>query len=366
MAKIKVLWIITGGLRRNGICVSQLEYAKRINKKRFVLDVAAVHNNSSEIIAEYETAGCRVIVLPDRREKTIKYKRALKEIIKTEKYDVVHTFGSSSLMGIELSIAKKCGVKLRIAHSRNTTCDRKLLEKILRIKFNRTYNFALSCGKEAGDWLFDDKKYIILHNGKDLNRYSFNEKTRNLIRKKYNIENKLAFAHVGNFNNQKNHNFLIDIFNELHKKNKDTVLFLMGSGEKEIEIKNKVSKLGLNDSVYFLGSINNVEDVIQGMDIMLLPSLYEGLPNVVIEWQASGLPCVLSNKITKECKVSDLVYFVAIDKGIEEWLKCIEKIDISKYNRIEESINSCKKLIENGFDINSNTKKLEELYKKNI
>ena len=363
MSKIKVLWIITGGLRRNGICVSQLEYAKRLNKDKFSLDVLAVHNNSEDMIDEYKKAGCNVITLYDRRKNLFKYMSELKTLIKKEKYDVIHTFGSSALMGIELGIAKKCGVKVRIAHSRNTTCDRKVLEKILRPNFNRSYNYALACGNDAGDWLFDDKKYVVLHNGKDLKKYSFNEKNRKIIREKYHIEDKIAFGHVGNFNNQKNHTFLIDIFYEISKKYDNAVFFLMGTGDKMDEIKEKVSQLKLNDKVFFLGSVNNVEEIIQGMDIMLFPSLFEGLPNVVIEWQAAGLPCILSDKITEECAVCDLVKFVSIEQGVDKWIDVLNTINV--YNdaeRKEMSSYACKMLIKNSFEIEENVSKLEKIY----
>ncbi len=362
MKKTKVLWIITGGIRRNGICVSQLEYAKRINKDKFKLDVAAVHDNSNDMIKEYETAGCDVFILPDRRRKIISYIKSLKKLIIKENYDVVHAFGSSSLMGIELGIAKKCGVKKRIAHSRNTTCDRKILEKILRPNFANKYNYALACGKDAGDWLFS-KNYIILHNGKDLKQYAYKEKIRNEIRGKYNIGNNIALAHVGNFNNQKNHSFLIDVFYEYNKQNENSLLFLMGSGEKMDEIKKKVASLKLESKVIFLGSINNVEEIIQGMDIMLLPSLFEGLPNVVIEWQAAGLPCILSDTITKECSVCDLVTYIPINQGVKKWSDAINGMKVlNSSERKDYSKKACKLLKESSFEINENTKKLEEIY----
>lgn len=362
MGKIKVLWIMTGGLRRNGICVSQLDYAMRIDKNKFQLDVLAVHNNSDEMISDYEAAGCKVILLPDRKKQLFKYINQLKMLIKENNYDIVHTFGSSSLMGIELNIAKKNGIKVRIAHSRNTTCDRVFLERVFRPIFNGSYNYAFSCGKDAGEWLFGNKKYKVLHNGKDLNKYSFNKKTRDKIRKKYNLHGKKAIGHVGNFNNQKNHKFLIDVFYDINKEDNNTVLFLVGSGNLIDNIKEKVSQLKLDDKVYFLGSIDNVEEVIQGMDIMIFPSLFEGLPNVVIEWQASGLPCILSDKITKECAVSDMVEFISIENGTKEWVACYEKSIHSERDREKDSINNCNLLKKKGFDIIENTRIIEDIY----
>ena len=140
MKKIKILLIITGGIRRNGICVSQLDYYNNIDKNSFQIDIVAVHNNTEEMIEKYIQAGCNVYTLPDRRKNLIKYLKELKKLIKREHYDIVHVHGSSTLMYLELNLAKKCGVPVRIAHSRNTTCDRPYLEGLLRRKFDKSYN----------------------------------------------------------------------------------------------------------------------------------------------------------------------------------------------------------------------------------
>ena len=136
----------------------------------------------------------------------------------------------------------------------------------------------------------------------------------------------------------------------------------MGNGPKMEEIKNKVSNLKLNDKVYFLGNISNIKEIIQGMDIMLFPSLFEGLPNVVIEWQAAGLPCIISDKITKECSISDSVYFTPIDDGVYKWIEVYNSIDMKNYNRKQISKENCMMLKNNGFDIDVNTEILEKDY----
>ena len=353
-----------GGMRKNGICVSQLDYYNNIDKEKFQIDVAAVHNNEKEMIEEYIKAGCRVIELPDRRKKIIQYLKKLKYLLKIEKYDIIHVHGSSTIMFLELGVAKKCGVKVRIAHSRNTTCDRLFLEKILRKKFDKTYNYAIACGEDAGKWLFKDKPFIILHNGKNLEKYRFNENKRKEYRKILNInDEEIAIGHVGLFNEQKNHNFLIDVFNEIAQNDTNVKLFLIGTGPKVDIIKEKVNILKLQDKVIFCGRVNNIEDYLQAMDVMFLPSLFEGLPNVLIEWQASGLSSIISDKITKECVVSDLVTFAPIDHGVEIWNN--KYSEIKRFNNEKRKLISdftCEKLIEHDFEINHNSRRLEEIY----
>ena len=365
--KIKILNIITGGLLRDGITLSQLDYMKLINKDYFDIDIAAVHNDSELIIEEFNRYGCNVIRLPDRKKRVISYIISLNKIIKKKKYDIIHVHGSSSIMAIELLIAKINGVKVRIAHSRNTETNNYFIHKILKPIFTKSYNVALACGEDAGRWLFENQRFTVLHNGKDLEKYKFDENIRKKIREKYNLHNIKTLATVGNCNDQKNQSFLIDVFNEIYKKDKNIHLFIIGDGKNKKYLEEKCKKLNIGDNVTFLGRIDNVNEYINAMDIMLLPSLYEGLPNVVLEWQASGVPCLVSDKITRECKVSNLVKFISIDLGVKPWVEKILELKISEKNeKIENSKEGCNALINKNFEIKNNVKKLEEIYKKNF
>lgn len=363
MIKMKILWVFSGGMFKNGICVSQLEYYKRINKNKFEIEVLTIDASSEEMISEYREAGCKVHVLANKRKHLFKYINQLKKLFKKEKYDIIHVHGSSTLLFIELLVAKKCGIKVRIAHSRNTSCKHPFFDKLFQPIFKYSYNYALACGQDAGEWLFKNKSFIIVHNGKDLNRYKFNDKIRKQYRNKMSIlDNELAFGHIGVFTNQKNHKFLIELFNQIYKTNKNVKLFLFGVGPNQEAIKELVGKLGLQNHVYFMGIVTNVQDYLQAMDIMLFPSLFEGLPNVVLEWQAAGLPSLISDKITQECAVCDLVKFLPIDSGYDNWLKEINSTNIADRNKNSKIGCSC--LTNNGFEINSSVKKIEDIYLK--
>ena len=363
MEKIKILNVISGGLKRDGITLSQLDYMKEINKDLFEIDVAAVHNNSEEIINQLTEYGCNVIRFPDRKKQTFKYISKLNKTIKENKYDIIHVHGSSALISVELVTAKRNGVKVRIAHSRNTKTEKMLLHKILKPIFNKSYTFAIACGEEAGKWLFGEKPFTILHNGKDLSVYSYNNNTRTKIREQFKLENKKALATVGNCNNQKNQFFLIDTFENVHKQDPNTHLYLMGDGPNRNKLEEKVKELGLENSVTFLGRVDNANEIINAMDAMLLPSFYEGLPNVVLEWQANGIKSFISDTITRECKVSDLVEYIPINNGVTPWTEKIMNLEpFNEANRIENSKAGCQGLIDNSFEIKSNVKKLEDIY----
>lgn len=357
----KVLNIISNGLKREGITSTQIEYMKYIDKTNLQIDIAAVHNDEPEVVKTFEKLGCRVIHFPDRYGNLAKYSWSLYKVIRKEKYDVVHVHGSSSLLAIELFVAKVAGVKIRIAHSRNTQCKYKVLDQLLRPFFYSTYNIALACGDEAGEFLFEDRQYVTLHNGKDFDKFGFSKEIRNDIRKGMNLEDKLAIGFVGSLNEQKNPFFLIDIFAEIKPRMENAHLIIMGDGPKRKAVEEYAVQKGIFEDVTFMGRIINVNEVIQGMDIMLLPSLYEGLPNVVLEWQISGLVSLVSDKVTKECKVSELVKFLPIDVGTEVWTNAIMAIGVQS-DRVKSSEVACQEMKKAGYEIKESAARLRDIY----
>lgn len=358
---VKVLNIITGGLGREGITTTQLELMKAMDKSDIQIDIAAVHDDEEDVIKEFERAGCRVLRFPDRKRELIAYIRKLNYFIRKEKYDVIHVHGSSAIMSIELLIAKIARVKVRIAHSRNTSADHGIVDKLLRPIFYRSYTHGFAVGEEAGKWLFDKREFTIIHNGKDLRKFKFSNEQRLAVRKQFEIGDNVAIGFVGNLNMQKNIPFLLEVIKCNDEINPNCMYFLMGDGPERDNIKVKLREAGLLDKVIMTGRISNISEMLQGMDIMLLPSLFEGVPNVVLEWQAAGLPSIISERITKECKVCDLVKFLPIDQGTEQWITEIGKVALD-IDRKEKSDNSCSNMRKMGFDINENVKFIKEFY----
>ena len=163
----KVLNIMTGGINREGISSTQLEYMRHFDFSSCVVNFAAVHDDDVNVVKEFEQAGCEVFKFPDRNRYLFKYIISLIKHMKKEKYDVIHVHGSSSLMAIELIIARFTGVKKRIAHSRNTMCKYVKIDALLRPLFFHSYNIAMACGEEAGKFLFRGRPFITFYNGKD-------------------------------------------------------------------------------------------------------------------------------------------------------------------------------------------------------
>ena len=360
--KIKVLTVTTTGfLRKEGISTVIYDYYKRLDSLKFELHVVVSGEYSSELIQQFVNIGVKIRCLPSRKKSALKYYEKFAKLCKKERYDVIYIHGSSSLMFLELWIAKHYDCKKRISHSHNTTCNHKLLDKIFRPAFYRGITQAVACGNDAGVWLYGNRNFIILNNGRDPEKYKFNSTIRNRIRKELGIDKDcLALGHVGSFNEQKNHEFLIKIFKELISIKQNSKLFLIGDGKGKNEIIQYVNSLGLQKNVVFTGNINNVEDYLQAMDVMALPSLYEGLPLVVIEWQMSGLPCILSDKITKECVFTDNVYYMSLTNSAHQWAKKIAMIQNN--DREKDSKVAVDNASRSGFDINAEVIKLNTIF----
>ena len=216
-----------------------------------------------------------------------------------------------------------------------------------------------ACGNAAGNWMFQGQPFQILNNAIDTKKHTYSEQVAAEVRKEFDIENCKVIGHIGRFNPQKNHTFLIDIFAEIKKIRPDAKLLLVGGGEGMTAIQQKVEKLGLKDSVIFTGVRPDVNRLLQAMDVFVFPSLYEGLPVTMVEAQAAGLPCVISDKVPDECIVTEgLVTVQKLSDSVENWAKHI----VSRANMQRKDTGE--QIKAHGFDIAENAKWLEEFYLK--
>ena len=359
---MKILQIPTGGLFSDGILSCIVEYMNAMDKSGMDIQVLATNNPEKSVVAKVENSGCKVVSIPYRKKNVVKYFFSLYRYISKEKIDIVHVHGSSAIMGVELIAARLAGCKIRIAHSHNTTCENKKADKIFRPLFNKSYTTAFACGEDAGKWMFGKRKFTIIPNGRNLKKYEYDTKKRTEYRNKLGVSSDaLVIGHVGRFNQQKNHEYLVRIFSEVYKKNRNSYLVLVGTGEKVDEIKNRSKELEFGKNVIFTGVIENISDYLSAFDVMLLPSLYEGLPLVVIEWQIAGLPCIVSDTVTKECAITSLVKFESIEKEPEAWANDIRNLILQDRNDSKEAVfNEIKTA---GYDIESGAEKLRQMYR---
>mgnify|MGYP004525208503 CR=1 FL=1 len=356
---------ITGKWLGGGVESVVMNYYRHIDRTKIQFDFLCDKDSTNIPYEEIEQLGGRVILIPPY-QKVFKYQKELIRIFKENNYKIVHSH-INTLSVFPLRAAKKAGVKVRIAHSHSTTNKKEwkknLLKQVLR-PFSKVYATDYMCCSElAGKWLFGDKAYdsgkvYLLNNAIDLDKFKYDEYLRKEKRKELNItDDTLVIGHVGRFVAQKNHTFLIDIFNEVHKQKENSILLLAGQGPLMVEIKEKVKVFGIEDSVKFLGQRNDINELYQAFDVFCLPSLYEGLPVVGVEAQATGLLCVFSDDMTKETKVLDTTEFLSLNQSAEEWAHNI-LYDVKKYKRVDTS----KEMTAKNFNIKEETKKLEEYY----
>lgn len=371
---IRVLHV-TEKLQAGGIENFIMNVYRNIDKENVSFDFMVTRDEKEFFEEEIQKLGGKKYTIDKKNIKNvfiriIEESKEIEKFLKENKYDVIHVHSGTPLRVFYLRAAKKAGVKKRIYHSHSAEVKgphnglrlKKIIFKLLRklFKFYATDYFA--CSKLAGEWMYPNElikqqKVVVINNGIEIDKFKYNEQIRNEYRKSLDIQDKKVIGHIGRFNHQKNHTFLIDIFKETHNKDNKCMLLLLGDGELRKEIEDKVKKLGLEESVKFLGVRDDVNKVMQAMDLFLLPSNYEGLPVVGIEAQTTGLPMVCSDNITDEVCITDNVKMISLDKNTTEWADNIINI-LQTFQRKDTS----KIIKEKEYDIKDVAKKIEKIY----
>ena len=361
---------IMGKMNSGGVESVVMNYYRNIDKNKVQFDFIIDEDSQNIPKEEIENMGGKIILVPPYKN-IISYINVLKNIFREERYKIVHSH-LNTLSVFPLYAAKMANVSVRIAHSHSTSnkkeWKRDILKNILKLfsKLNATHYFC--CSEVAGRWLFGDKlddrnQVMLINNAIDIEKFAYNKEEYNKIREELKLDDKLVITHVGRFVQVKNHRLLIDIFNEIHKINSQSILLLAGDGPLLEDIKEKVNKLNLSDSVRFLGIRNDINELMKGTDIFLLPSLYEGLPVVGVEAQAAGVLCILSKNITKEIKIIETTKFIDISDSSKE----IAEFILDEYKNFKR-IDTKQEIIKAKFEIKTETKKLQneyiELYRK--
>ncbi len=356
---IKVLIISTVGLGLDGISANVMNYVRFIEKEDICINIVAPNKVEKWLKEDIKSCGA-ILYEIERNKNPIAYLYKLNQIIRSSKYDIVHVHGNSSTMFVEMLAALLGGVAVRIVHSHNTTTSHPLLNKVLTPFFNHSYTQAFACGVDAGRWLYGHKPFKIIPNGLEVDKYCYSEDIREKYRSDYQLTGKIVIGHIGAFIYQKNHEFIIDFFNRVNQLKQNYVLLLIGDGVFFPKIKQKVIDLGIEDKVIMVGETQKVPQLLQTMDLLVLPSRYEGMPYVAIEAQLAGLPVLVSDKVTKNIKLTDLVEFIPLQADSDGWAEKITGITCG--DRIYRSKQALVDVGQAGFNIKENARELKELY----
>lgn len=358
---IRVLQVVTN-MDRGGLESMLMNYYRHIDREKIQFDFLVHRQERAAFDDEIEALGGRIYRLPRLVPWSKSYLSALNRFFDEHTgYKVVHVH-QDCLSSVILKAAKQHDIPVRIAHSHNANQDKNLKYPI-KLWYKRSIpEYAtnlFACGKDAGDWMFGGASYQIINNAIDVAAYTYDPTKRQEMRRQLDLTDELVIGHVGRFNPQKNHPFLLNIFAALLKKEPNAVLLLVGGGADMPKIQAKAQELGIAERVRFLGVRSDVADLMQTMDVFAFPSLYEGLPVTMVEAQASGLPCIISDKVPPECILTDgLVNIMPLSVSPEVWAeKILTMRAVPRTDRHEE-------IAAHGFDISTEAVKLQEFYLK--
>ena len=347
-------------MNRGGLETMLMNYYRHVDRERVQFDFLEHRKEHSAYDDEIESLGGKIYRLPRLVPWSKSYLSALNQFFDEHPgYKIVHVH-QDCLSSVILKAAAQHDIPVRIAHSHNANQNKNLKYPIklwYRHSIPQYATNLFACGKDAGDWMFNGAPYQIVNNAIDAVAYAYDPEKRIEMRQKLGLRDELVVGHVGRFNPQKNHLFLLDIFAVLLKKEPNAALLLVGGGEDMPKIQAKAQTLGIEEHVRFLGIRSDVADLMQAMDVFVFPSLYEGLPVTMVEAQAAGLPCLISDKVPSECILTDaLVDILPLLAEPEIWAeKILEKQSIPRIDHRTE-------IVAHGFDITTEAVKLQEFY----
>lgn len=361
---IRVLQVVSL-MNRGGAETMIMNIYRKMDKSKVQFDFIVHSDKKGEYDDEIKQLGGNIYHIPKYNGiNHFRYKKAWNNFFKEHtEYKIIHSHVRSTAI-IYLSIAKKFGLTT-IIHSHSTSSGHGLkgfIKNLFQYPLRYKVDYLAACSDLAGKWLYGAKalkkiNYLLIKNSIDAKAFIFNKEIREEKRKELNLKGKLVIGHIGRFTYVKNHKFLINIFKEISLQNQNAILLLIGSGELLNDVKNQVTELNLEDKVVFLGSRNDVPQLLQAIDLLIFPSFYEGLPLTVIEAQAAGVPCLISDTITDEVILTDLIEKLSINIDAEIWAdKTIELF--SQHKRI----NRFHEIYEKDYDIHSLVKSLTEFY----
>lgn len=363
---IRILHVL-GSLSLGGAESRIMDLYRNIDRQEMQFDFLVHSSGKEHFDEEIEALGGRIYRVPRFKVYNLfGYKKAIKSFFAVHhEFRAVHGHMTSTA-SIYLPIAKRSGIPITIGHARSAGVAgglKGMLTKVIRYPLKYRADYCLACSKKAGESVYGKRwvkkeKVEVIPNAIDAKKYIYDKKVRTELRDKMELNDKLVIGHVGSFREAKNHAFLIQIFELLYKKRKDAVLILLGEGTLMESVKQQVSEAGLTQVVWFLGNKEDVSPYYQIMDYLVFPSFYEGLPGSIVEAQTAGLRCLVSDSITKEVGITELVEFYSLDRTAGEWAEHIlETCDYTRESRFEDIKRA-------GFDIGAQIERYEEIYRK--
>jgi glycosyltransferase involved in cell wall biosynthesis len=336
-------------------------FIEHIDKQKIHFGIVAVHNRVY-LKTEFEAMGCAVYDLPDPNKRPFSYAYRLIRLINDKHYDIVHINMVTAANSVPVFAARLSKCSRVIIHSHNTRVQSGAIRNMLhfwsKLLISRLATDFFACSNEAARHLFYRHDFVVVRNAIDIRRFLFNNTIRKHIRDTLELaEEDMVIGNIGRFEIQKNHLFLLDIFCEILSLNPKAVLLLVGEGQMEEKVRKKANKLKIEENIIFYGTTENIQNIYSTIDILVMPSLYEGLPIVGVEAQVSGISVVASDVISREMALTNLVTFLGLSESPVHWAETILKNSGRKYTG-----DIIRTVSEKGYDIVMESKLLEKRY----
>lgn len=370
MEPIRVLQIFTI-MGRGGAESMIMNYYRKIDRSKIQFDFLVHRKEKADFEDEILSLGGKIYRMPAINPLSpVTYYDTLRTFFTAHNcYKIVHSH-LNTFSSFPLKIAQEFNIPCRISHAhiaieKLTLADLKkpkeTLKKIIKLRLRKSVKkhatHLFSCGTKAGEWLFGKQtSFKTMNNAIDAHNFTYSPEITKENKTKLNIDDQLVVGHIGRFNDQKNHLFLLQIFAEIVKKNPEALLLLIGDGTLLQEMKEKAKSLDIYDKVNFMGLRADIPELIQAMDVFVFPSFYEGLPVTLIEAQAAGLQVVASDTITQEVALTPDISFVSLKESPLHWAKQVIKISANKKK------NNTHLIVDGNYDIDKNAMDIQEFY----
>ena len=370
MKKKTYVLAIVYQLNRGGLECRLMDILRKIDFEKVQIDIYTYRKEEGLMDQEAKELGCKIYYNePLTIRNMFWYVNYFAAFLREHpQYQIIHAH-QDAWCSVFCKGAYKAGVPVRIAHSRTAISSlsvKNIAKNIIKLPTRKyaTHFFAVS--QKAGEWLFGKKitqtgKVQIWKNAIECNEYRFDSLVRKQVRHELQISDEIIVIHVGNFTPPKNHEFIIEVFEQVLRDGFNAKMLLIGADTTEHNMKHiqkKVEEKGLLEKVQFLGMRKDVNRLLQAGDVFLFPSFFEGFPGAVLEAQAAGLPCVLSDTITPEVCLLDSTVMVSLKESKEKWAKTVERMCLlERYDAVE-------KIVQEGYDINYLVEKLTIFYER--
>ena len=345
---IRILHIV-GAMYPGGMENFIMNLYEKIDREKFQFDFVVHMRKEKDYGEQIEKMGGKVYVLPRLTKSPWKSLKQLYYIVKKNQYKIVIRHTANALIVPQLLVSKMAGAKI-ICHSHNETDPMKGIHKMGRLFMKAVTDARLACSWKAGKWMFGGMDFKVIPNGISLSKFIFDLQKGDKIRREFNLKDKNIYGHIANFIESKNHGYLLEIFKEITKLDEKAILFCLGEGDLRPEIEKRIEELDLGKKVILTGIRHDTDAFMSAMDLLIFPSLFEGLPLTLIEAQIAALPAIISDTITEEVVVTkDLIYRKSIREQPEKWAK----LAVSIVKQREKNDRKCQKeaIQRAGYDI---------------